>query len=209
MSLYSAFLPFKVYETFYNDIVKNNDQEDDDSDDDKNCTVERLKTDKIKVKTTFDEIINFSKPYMNSLIEKYKNYQHEGVYSTKTTINLFICFTENSEMILYGVGFDNVKNEFLGRLKFRQNEEIEDKEFSLNLDAFISYNEEEEVEVDDEDVILLFNKPKTDNTINEEVCVVCYANKPNIIYTDCYHLCVCYKCDEEGNFMVAPYAEQE
>ena len=69
---------------------------------------------------------------------------------------------------------------------------------------FDCYNFEEEDEGD-----LVFNDtnnviPKTDNTIKEEECVVCYTNKPNIIYTDCYHLCVCSNCDEEGKLVNCP-----
>ena len=199
MSLYDVFFPFKLYNSYFEDIPEDDEEGD----------VKELKTIKIKVNTTYDEVINFSRPYINRLFEKYKNYHIDGVHTKKTTIRLYISFMENSdvhELPLFGICFDNIKNEICGSMKFQENEEIKDKEFSINIFVFLPYSngiddeEEEVVDEDDEEEEVII--PKTTNTINEEVCVVCYAKKPNIIYTDCYHLCS--KCDEEGEFFKCP-----
>ena len=208
MSLYDKFFPFKLYNSYWDFFPE-------DVDDDEEGVIKELKTKEIKVNTTYDEIVNFSKPYINSLFEKYKNYHISGLHSKKTSIKLYISFMENKnshDLFLYGICFDNIKNEICGAVKFyEKNEELKNESFTIDIMVFLPYSNYEEEEEDDEDSEeeeddedseeeeVLIPK-KTTNTINEEVCVVCYAKKPNIIFTDCYHLCVCSKCDEEGKF---------
>ena len=47
------------------------------------------------------------------------------------------------------------------------------------------------------------NKPIL-RTIKESGCVICYENKPNILFSECLHLCVCDVCDSKGRFSRCP-----
>ena len=42
-------------------------------------------------------------------------------------------------------------------------------------------------------------------TITEPDCVICYENKPNILYTECLHRVVCNSCDAKGKFSKCPF----
>ena len=33
-------------------------------------------------------------------------------------------------------------------------------------------------------------------SIREEECVICYENKPNVLYSDCFHISTCKRCEE-------------
>ena len=41
-------------------------------------------------------------------------------------------------------------------------------------------------------------------TITESECIICYENKPNILFSECMHICVCNVCDSKGRFNKCP-----
>ena len=41
-------------------------------------------------------------------------------------------------------------------------------------------------------------------TITESECIICFENKPNMLFLDCMHLCVCNGCDSKGKFYKCP-----
>ena len=41
-------------------------------------------------------------------------------------------------------------------------------------------------------------------TITETECIICFENKPNMLYIECLHLCVCNVCDTKGKFYKCP-----
>ena len=45
--------------------------------------------------------------------------------------------------------------------------------------------------------------------IPEDECVICYENKPNILYTDCLHFVVCKDVIKKVSFLNVPYAERK
>ena len=45
--------------------------------------------------------------------------------------------------------------------------------------------------------------------IPEDECVICYENKPNILYTNCLHFVVCKDCDNNGNFSKCPLCRKK
>ena len=38
----------------------------------------------------------------------------------------------------------------------------------------------------------------------EDKCVVCFNNKPEILFYDCVHYCVCHECEERKSFKKCP-----
>ena len=43
----------------------------------------------------------------------------------------------------------------------------------------------------------------------EDVCVVCLQNKPEIMFYDCQHCCVCSDCEKVEPFMKCPYCRKD
>ena len=41
-------------------------------------------------------------------------------------------------------------------------------------------------------------------SIKEDECVICYENKPNVLYYDCKHIATCNNCENEGNITRCP-----
>ena len=46
------------------------------------------------------------------------------------------------------------------------------------------------------------------SAIKEELCCICFVNKPNILYFDCYHFSTCDDCDQKGKFKSVCCVEQ-
>ena len=65
--------------------------------------------------------------------------------------------------------------------------------FYLNL---IDENNLNDVDDDVEEIT-----PPTQNVFEDDNCLVCLENKPNIIFCPCNHFVVCEKCDEKGKFI--------
>ena len=55
---------------------------------------------------------------------------------------------------------------------------------------------ESEDESEDESITLKAYK--------EDKCVVCFNNKPEILFHDCIHYCVCHECEERKSFKKCP-----
>ena len=52
---------------------------------------------------------------------------------------------------------------------------------------------EEEVEEEDEEEV---EPIELKQTIIYDECVICYENKPNVLYPDCFHISTCKRCEE-------------
>ena len=168
----------------------------------------KLKTEEINIKAGYDDIINFSKPYIDNLIEKYKNYQYNNLTPLYISVDLYLHSKDLIDIFkerpvhLYGKILKTEDNKIHNIHSAFGNHPTEVNQLKINISIDYDVRPQDydsEDSEDEEDLI-----PKTTNTINEEVCVVCYAKKPNIIFTDCYHLCVCSNCDEEGEFNKCP-----
>ena len=53
--------------------------------------------------------------------------------------------------------------------------------------------------LDDDDIETIM--PPIQNVFEDDNCLVCLENKPNIIFSPCNHFVVCEKCDEKGKFI--------
>ena len=106
-----------------------------------------------------------------------------------------------SEKHIYSIGYDNIRDKINIENKFNDNFLIEGN-FRVCIDITVYVSYEEEYDLDEE-----FNMIK--KTINEEDCVICFENKPNILFTDCLHVCVCADCNKVGNFNKCPICRKK
>ena len=203
MSLKDVLSPFKEYSARYREY-KNN------LDDDERCYEIKLKTEEFEVETTYGNAVKFSKPHIDDLLEKYKDYRHNDLKPLHITAELYFysksvnIFADGKIPIYKKLIAIEMDNRVFSNVQF-YNKNFKIKINDLKIIIHISYDflfdshnfDEEEHEVD-----LVFNEAI--NTINEEECVVCFTNKPNIIYTDCYHFCVCSDCDKEAKLISCP-----
>ena len=170
-----------------------------------------LKTEEFEVETTYGNIVNFSKPYIDDLLKKYKDYRHNDLQPLHISAHLYICskslpnIFRDGKIPIYNklVAIEDNNRVFSNVTFFDKN--FKTKINQLEIIISISYDflfDTYTFEEDEDEVDLVFNEAI--NTINEEECVVCYTNKPNIIYTDCYHFCVCSDCDKEAKLISCP-----
>ena len=145
--------------------------------------------------STMQEAYIRSKPFFDGFIRKYENYILHDKPIAFSTFAIYVAFPieyYNEHKKLFSVYIDNTKDNVKNEDKYVDNEEITGN--------FLIYLE-----------ITLYIDPslKEDNceiktTINEEECVICYENKPNILYSDCCHIAVCNVCDSKGRFNKCP-----
>ena len=150
--------------------------------------------------STMEEAYILSKPFFDDFIRKYKNYKLHDKSIAFSTYAIYVAFPNDyyyEYKKLFSVYIDNTKDDFKNEDKYEDNKEI--------TGDFLIYLE-----------ITLYIDPtlKEDNceikeTINEEECVICYENKPNILYSDCCHIAVCYECDTKGRFKSCPLCRKK
>ena len=150
--------------------------------------------------STMEEAYILSKPFFDDFIRKYKNYKLHDKPIAFSTYAIYVAFPNDyyhEYKKLFSVYIDNTKDDVKNEDKYEDNKEI--------TGDFLIYLE-----------ITLYIDPtlKEDNceikkTINEEECVICYENKPNILYSDCCHIAVCYECDTKGRFKSCPLCRKK
>ena len=159
-----------------------------------------FKTANIFGETTKEEIYILSKMYFDQLIQQYKNFTIEDQPTTESSYKLTVGLLENNELKykhIYSCFYNNVEDRISWENKYDDNFDIEGDFFvSIDIDAMVitDYDSNDE----DED-----DKPIR-KTITESECVICFENKPNMLYLECMHLCVCNRCDGKGKFHKCP-----
>ena len=159
-----------------------------------------FKTADIFAETTKEEIYILSKMYFDQLIQQYKNYTIEDQPTTESSYRLTVGLIENDELKhkhIYSCFYNNVEDRISWENKYDDNFDIEGDFFvsiEVNAMVILDYDSNDE----DED-----DKPMR-KTITESECVICFENKPNMLYLECMHLCVCNRCDGRGKFRKCP-----
>ena len=157
----------------------------------------RFKTELINAETNKEEIYVITKLYFDNFVEKFKNYQIGNENITESSFGLYVEIKEDydlSEKHIYSLSYNNIKNYITVENKFTENLPIEGEfKVCLSISCYVSYEEFE----DEEPKIV--KKP-----VKEDECVICYENKPNILFPDCLHVCICLSCEEIGNFNKCP-----
>ena len=159
-----------------------------------------FKTNNIHDKTTKEEIYILSKMYFDLLVQRFKNYSIEDQPTTESTYKLTVGLLENNELKykhIYSCFYNNIEDRISWENKYDDNFDIEGNFFvSIDISAYVitDYDSNDE----DED------PPAIRKTITEPECIICFENKPNILYLECMHLCVCNGCDCKGKFYKCP-----
>ena len=159
-----------------------------------------FKTNDIFSETTKEEIFILSKMYLDQLILQYKNYTIEDQPTTESSYRLSVGIIEDDELNfkhIYSCFYDNIQDKISWENKYNDNFNIEGNFFvCIDVDAMVipDYVSNDEVE-DDE---------PARRAILEPECIICFENKPNILYTNCLHFVVCNVCDSKGRFNKCP-----
>ena len=159
-----------------------------------------FKTNDIFGETTKKEIFILSKMYFDQLILQYKNYTIEDQQTTESSYRLSVGILEEDELKfkhIYSCFYNNIEDIISWENKYDDNFNIEGDFFvciDVNAMVITDYDSNDEVEDD---------KP-IKKTITESECIICFENKPNMLFLDCMHLCVCNGCDSKGKFYKCP-----
>ena len=161
----------------------------------------KFKTNDIFGKTTKEEIYILSKMYLDHIILQYKNYIIEGQTSSESSYRLSVGIIKDDKIKykhIYSCFYNNVRDRISWENKYDNNFDIEGSFFvciDVNVMVIPDYSSNDD-EVED-------NKPAR-KTILEPECIICYENKSNMLYLDCFHVCVCNVCDCKGKFKKCP-----
>ena len=160
----------------------------------------KYKTSYIFSETTKEEIFILSKMYFDKLILEYKNYIIDDQQTTESSYVLSVGLIEEDELKfkhIYSCFYNNVEDRISWENKYDDNFNIEGDFFvCINVDAMVI----PDYDSNDEDVY--YNIVK--KTITEPECIICFENKSNILFLECFHLCVCNVCDSKGRFNRCP-----
>ena len=161
----------------------------------------KFKTKDIFGETTKEEIFILSKMYLDHIILQYKNYIIEGQSSSESSYKLFVGIIKDDKIKykhIYSCFYNNVRDRISWENKYDDNFDIEGSFFvciDVNVMVIPDYSSNDD-EVEDD-------KPAR-KTILEKECVICFENKSNMLYLDCFHVCVCNVCDSKGKFKKCP-----
>ena len=159
-----------------------------------------FKTDNIFGETTKEEIYILSKMYFDLIIRQYKNYTIEDQQTTESSYKLSVGLLENNELKykhIYSCFYNNIEDRISWENKYDENFDIEGNYFvSIEVTAMVITDYDSNDEDEDEEQLR--------KTITESECIICYENKPNMLYLECLHLCVCNVCDTKGRFRKCP-----
>ena len=161
----------------------------------------KFKTNDIFGETTKEEIFILSKMYLDQLILQYKNYIIEDQPTQESSYKLSVGIIEDDEIKykhIYSCFYNNVRDRISWENKYDDNFNIEGIFFvCIDVNAMVipDYSSNDD-EVED-------YKPAR-KTILEQECVICFENKSNILYLDCFHVCVCNVCESKGKFNKCP-----
>ena len=165
----------------------------------------KFKTCDIIGETTKEEIFILSKMYFDQLILEYKNYIIEDQPTQESSYKLSVGIIEDDELKykhIYSCFYNNVRDRISWENKYNDNFSIEGN-FFLCIDVNAMVIPDYDSNDDEYEDYYVDIKPVR-KTILEKECVICFENKSNMLYLDCFHVCVCNVCDSKGKFKKCP-----
>ena len=164
------------------------------------------KTQKINGGTTKQEVYILSKMYFDNIVKRYENYTINNKPITETTFRLTAKLVEDdyfTEKFIYALRYNNIENKITWENKYDDDLTPLDGDFNLKLEVngrVVNY-----YEVNQDSDYEEYQTPKSyKKAISETECIICFENKPNMLFLDCMHLCVCNECDRKGKFTKCP-----
>ena len=169
-----------------------------------------FKTEEIQDSTTMEELFNISKMYLNNIITEYNHYRLNGERITESTYRLYTAIWEDKNgewknKDLYTVFYSIEEEKITWERKYDNPTTIEGK-FFIGIDIVVYVFREVDAEADTAEAIEEY-KLKQSVTVDE--CVICYKNRPNVLYTKCLHYAFCDSCDEIGEFSKCPLCRKK
>ena len=138
----------------------------------------------VSKENSIQNIFSFARPYLNKIIKFYKKFSFNNYPVIKGKYYLFI--DQNNKIIAsYMITMDHKNNKILNYKK-KDGEIKKESLYYLRIavDIYINLNKKDY---------------KT-----EEVCAICYDNKPNIIFKPCGHTSICKSCYNLGKINTCP-----
>ena len=164
----------------------------------------KYRTNNIYDETTKEEIYIISKMYFDNFVSTYKIYHLHDRPATESSYRLYVEQVEDYELTekhIYSMAYNNIEDKMSWENKYDGNFPIEGR-FRIVIDVtayrFEDYDEDDEYE-----------EYEVKKSIKEDECVVCYENKPNVLYTECLHFAVCDSCDKNGYFTKCPMCRKK
>ena len=161
------------------------------------------------------------KPFLYYLGSKDANREGDGyICKTDVMVGLFWKYKNSNDeydinfIYIGGVNINNIGSEVNFNSFFPcgdvTNRELE-KPFEIHIDVQQEYNllivgaEEKEDELESEDELEEDKAPiAVSEPFNSDKCVVCLLGKPELLFINCLHRCVCLKCEETSQFHKCP-----
>ena len=166
------------------------------------CLKVKFKTKDIEGSTTAEEVFILSKRHFDDIVTQYKNYYFDGnVQAKESSYRLFIGMVKDhefNEYNIYSINYDNIKDKICNENKYYSNFEVEGN-FNIYIKVSVKWWEDYNSEEDDSE-----DEEPPRKTITEPECIICFENKPNMLYLECLHVCVCNVCDSKGKFSKCP-----
>ena len=164
----------------------------------------RFKTNEIRGETSKQEVFILAKLYFDNFVEKFKHYTIESIAIVESSFRLYVEIIEEDELNekhIYSMSYNNIKNKISFENKYNEDFSIEGI-FRICLNIACYVYEDEDIEEDEEHTVVK-------KSIKEDECVICFENKPNILFVECLHICVCKQCDKKGNFNKCPLCRKK
>ena len=165
------------------------------------------KTQKINGGTTKQEVYILSKMYFDNIVKHYENYIVNNEPITETTFRIIAKIAEDdyfTEKHIYSMRYNNIENRITWENKYDDDFTPLEDDFILKLEV-IGYVEESYYEVDYDSDYEEYQPPKPyKKAISETECIICFEKTPNILFSECLHVCVCDVCDSKGRFSRCP-----
>ena len=164
----------------------------------------RFKTTTIDAETNKEELYIICRTYLNDMINKFKHHTIDNEAVTESSFGLYVEKKEDDELReihIYSMFYNNEKQEISHENKYDENFDINGIfRMLIRVNCYVFYN----LDYDYYDENNIVKK-----SIKEEECVVCYENKSNILFTDCFHICLCLECYNRGNFVKCPLCRRK
>ena len=154
--------------------------------------------------SNFKDLIDKVNPFIYYLASKYQNVI-EWNYEYGIFFDVIVAFPkEEYELILKDYILSKYPNDLsiditeqnLNNFSKKDIEKLINTPFHIIIDVYAEYTNrfyEEEVEEEDEEEV---EPIELKQTIIYDECVICYENKPNVLYPDCFHISTCKRCEE-------------